>query len=68
MINNIMKVSSVNHLKQSQNINSSNCINKLREQMNPSKNINHQTAIQLSIMTKPPKDFRDISYNNNQLM
>ena len=67
MINNFMKVS-VNPLKQSQNVNLNTCINKLKEQMNPSKNINHQTAIQLSIMTKPPKDFRDISYNNNQLM
>ena len=66
MINNFMKVS-VNSLKQSQNINSNNCINKLKEQMNPSKNINHQTTIQLSIITSP-KDFRDISYNNYKLM
>lgn len=41
--------------------------NNLIEQINPSKNIDRNNIFQFSIIAKPPKDIRDLSYNYFQL-
>ena len=41
--------------------------NQLMNQINPPKDININTKLQLSIIAKPPKDFRDLSYSKYQL-